>query len=273
MKRHLDMSETSAVIEVDQARAEGPRVYIRGDVDFRSAPGMREELQELLGKGHKRIYLHLHDIIFIGSSGISTLLDAAKLARELGVDLILVSPTRQIMHLVDIAGLKSLFKVEHPPVVKEDIPTSPHVPPKCVRWQLNEFVVPCDPALVADIRRRVGQIANSMPFSDEEVEDIKLAVGEAAANAYRYGCPDGDNSVIRVRCEGKHSGLCVEISDSGKGFDPACVPELQQGSLECGGRGIFFMKLTMDKVEFIKQKKGTMVRMFKKLRGGEGEMG
>jgi anti-sigma regulatory factor (Ser/Thr protein kinase) len=117
--------------------------------------------------------------------------------------------------------------------------------------------------MVADIRRRVGQVAESMPFKEDAVEDIKLAVGEASTNAFRYGCPDGEKSSIQVRAVGDSRSLIVEITDFGPGFEAEDICPPVFGCMEPGGRGIWFMRLTMDKVSFIRQENGTMVRMVK----------
>jgi serine/threonine-protein kinase RsbW len=102
-----------------------------------------------------------------------------------------------------------------------------------------------------------------MPFTENAIEDIKLAVGEASTNAFRYGCPEGENSCIQVRAVGDSKALTVEITDAGPGFDEADICPPTFGCIEPGGRGIWFMRLTMDEVCFTRQKTGTKVKMVK----------
>ena len=250
-------------MEVDLHTGGNPTVVVRGDIDFRYAPQIIKTVEKLLRHGHDRIDVQLAGVEFMDSSGISALLDSVKLAREHNARLVLVSPPRQLVHLLEESGFKPLFEFENLPVPAIAPEISPVSLP--VYWQMTEFTVPCNPELVADIRHRITQVTDSMPFTLQEIEDIKLAVGEAATNAFRYGCPHGMEDSIRVHCIGNSSGLTVEITDAGMGFDPALVPVPQFGSLEPGGRGIFFMRLTMDKVEFERLRKGTLVRMVKYL--------
>lgn len=249
------------LVDIEFRAGGAPRVVVRGDVDFRRAPEIREAIANLLEQGRKRVDVHLADVVFMDSSGISALLDSVRLARENNARLVLVSPTRQLMHLLEVSGFEPLFEFEQLPSAV--IPPVPRPVRPSVYWQMSEFSVPCDPELVADIRHRVAQIADSMPFTAEEIEDVKLAVGEAATNAFRYGCPGGRADSIRVRCIGDSGALTVEITDSGAGFDPGLVPQPALGSLEMGGRGLFFMKLAMDEVDFRWLDKGTCVRMVK----------
>lgn len=253
--------EPRMVVDVELRAGETPAVVLRGDVDFRRAPRITEAVARLLEQGHKRIDIQLANVEFMDSSGISALLDSVRLARERDARLVLVSPTRQLLRLLEESGFKPLFDFGQLPT-----PPAPSLPKSVsapVYWQMSEFSVPCDLEFVADIRNRVAQVADSMPFTAEDVADIKLAVGEAASNAFRYGCPGGRADSIGIRCIGDSSGLTVEVTDSGPGFDPSLVPEPGVGCLDLGGRGIFFMKLAMDKVEFVRLDQGMLVRLVK----------
>lgn len=261
MSRTCEPQKPGKVVRVRMKPEEHPKVVLQGDIDFRRASEIVDAVSGLLLGGHERIDIALERVEFMDSSGISALLDSVRLAGEKGARLVLVSPTRQLVHLLEVSGFKPLFEIEYPPV--KPSPAYPGTVRPGAAWQFSEFSVPCDPEYVSDIRRRVTQLTNSMPFTGEEVEDIKLAVGEASTNAFRYGCPRGCADTISVRCIGDSRGLTVEIIDSGKGFDPDRVPVPELGNLEPGGRGIFFMRLTMDKVEFERLDTGTLVRLVK----------
>ena len=251
------------VVEVDARAGRSPTVTMRGDIDFRRAPEIRKAVTKLLERGRKRIRVKLADVVFMDSSGISALLDLAKSADERGARLVLVSPTRQLLHLLEVSGFRSLFEFEKLPKPERPLPGPVGLP---IYWQMSEFSVPCDAELVANIRHRVTQVAESMPFGSEEIEDIKLAVGEAAANAFRYGCPRGRADRVNVRCIGDSQRLTVELTDAGPGFDPSLVPTPPLGSLQPGGRGIFFMRITMDEVAFSRLDRGMYVQMVKHVR-------
>lgn len=239
-----------------------PRVLVNGDIDFHTASEITQAVSDVLDQGHKRVDICLSDVEFMDSTGISALLNSAKLARDAQARLVLVSPTRQLLHILETSGFQRFFEFVDLPG-PASVVAHPVMTP--INWQISEFSVPCHPELVSDIRRRVAEVATSLPFTAEQIEDIKLGVGEAAANAYRHGCPSDALGTIHVRCVGDTSGLTIEITDYGPGFDPHQVPVPVAGNLECGGRGIFFMQLSMDEVGFERLTQGMRVRMVKYL--------
>ena len=128
-----------------------------------------------------------------------------------------------------------------------------------------EFEVASHPRLTSVIRRRVRQFAHSMPFTSDQLDDISIAVGEAATNAVKYGrSPLGPNTV-GIKAERRAGVLRIFISDSGPGFDPSkvCAPGI--GDLcECG-RGILCMSSLMDEVVFRPLSPGTCVELVKRV--------
>src|SRR5689334_20916813 len=73
------------------------------------------------------------------------------------------------------------------------------------------------------IRDRVMQAALQLPFSSGEIDDIHLAVGEAASNAVRHGCKCNADAKVSVRCWTQENELCIQVRDHGCGFDPSAV--------------------------------------------------
>ncbi len=126
-----------------------------------------------------------------------------------------------------------------------------------------EFEVPSRPEMIAYIRSRVVEYARTLPFTDEEIEDIRIAVGEAGSNAVRHGSI-GDCR-ISIRMEKRPDCLVVTISDKGCGFDPNVVRIPEPGELVENGRGIVFMRALMDEVKFRFTHPGTSVELIKYL--------
>lgn len=132
--------------------------------------------------------------------------------------------------------------------------------------EVLEFSVPSRPRLVSAIRYRVRKFARSMPFTPDQLDDISIAIGEAGANAVKYGSDPLGQHAIKVRAERSTGALRILISDSGPGFDPSkvCAPGI--GDLcECG-RGIMCMCSLMDEVVFHPLSPGTCVEMVKQVR-------
>jgi anti-sigma regulatory factor (Ser/Thr protein kinase) len=122
--------------------------------------------------------------------------------------------------------------------------------------------------MLAEIRSRVVEFARSMPFSRDQIEDIRLAVGEAGANAIRHGRAPGSCN-IHVKMERYPGCLKVQISDSGCGFDPRSVTVPPPASLRAGGRGIMLMRALVDEVEFHFTSPGTRVDLTKRFQTGQ----
>ena len=53
--------------------------------------------------------------------------------------------------------------------------------------QETEFELPSRPSQVSHVRDRVRKVARSMQFTPDQIDDICIAVGEAATNAVKHG--------------------------------------------------------------------------------------
>jgi len=103
------------------------------------------------------------------------------------------------------------------------------------------------------IRDFVSKVANEVGFSEEDVNQIELAVDEASANVVKHAYPKkGRNIEIVVQYD--PASFEVLVRDHGKGFNPKkVVPPNMKEYLEMyqvGGLGIHLMKSLMDRVEF-----------------------
>ena len=130
-----------------------------------------------------------------------------------------------------------------------------------------EFEVPGRAEMLALIRSRVVEFARSMPFTDDEIEDIRLAVGEASANAIRHGRAAAPCKV-GVRMERRPRSLKINITDQGCGFDPGSITPPAANSLDETGRGIMLMRALVDRVRFRFTHPGTRVELTKRVRVG-----
>ncbi|MER5258189.1 MULTISPECIES: STAS domain-containing protein [unclassified Streptomyces] len=93
--------------------ATGPVLAITGDLDHRTAPALRREVDRLtLDTGHLLV-LDLAGLEFCDSSGITVLLAARNLAREQGADMALAAVPANTVRILRIAGLDRVFTL-HP---------------------------------------------------------------------------------------------------------------------------------------------------------------
>jgi serine/threonine-protein kinase RsbW len=118
-------------------------------------------------------------------------------------------------------------------------------------------------AVVEDLLRR-------LELGDDDRHWIGLAVREAVANAIKHG--NGADPAKQVEVEVRLDGQDVEVSvrDEGEGFDPSTVadPLAPENLLRPGGRGIFYMRSLMDRVEYrFGADGGTEVVLRKRIKG------
>lgn len=124
--------------------------------------------------------------------------------------------------------------------------------------------IPSQGSKVAGVRRKVADIARRFGFSDSEIFDIKVAVGEACANAVEHGSPEGRQNDVIVNCHVEGQALIIEVSDQGA-FKPR-FPTFDS-RLNYRGRGLPFMLALMDDVEIQETEIGTTVRLVKLRKG------
>jgi serine/threonine-protein kinase RsbW len=99
--------------------------------------------------------------------------------------------------------------------------------------------------------------------------EVELALREALSNAVIHGNRMDSRKLVHVRCRCKlEKGLCLTVTDEGRGFDTRAVLDpLAGGNLEAEhGRGIQLMKSAMDKVFF--ERGGREVHLHKKAASG-----
>ena len=96
-----------------------------------------------------------------------------------------------------------------------------------------------------DLCRRAGCKA------DEEYW-LLTALREALANAVRHGNRQNPDQVVRVFFTIENSTATIRVEDEGDGFEPADVPDptTPENLLRPSGRGIFYMRQFMNRVEF-----------------------
>ena len=82
-----------------------------GEVDFETAPDLDAALTKVERLGVSRIVLDMSGLTFIDTSGLNRLVLALKRQRENGGDVVLQSPRRQTMRVLEIVGLTNVFTI------------------------------------------------------------------------------------------------------------------------------------------------------------------
>ncbi len=122
--------------------------------------------------------------------------------------------------------------------------------------------LPSKPEYVSIARLTASVIGNNVGFDIEEIEDIKVAVGEACNNAILHG--NSSESYFELDFDVKEDRINIEVRDNGSGFDIRTYDEPDLENPKENGLGIFIIKTLMDEVEIIgKNSEGTKLIMTK----------
>lgn len=257
----MEINKLDGDLEILVEYSEEPVIALRGEADFRNTARLRLAIRSLASGGKPSINVNLKELVFMDSTGVSALIDAAEAVTAEGGEVRLVFPSAHLIGVLAKSGFLEKFACEMP---RETAPKSECV--TAAAGDVAEFEVPGRPEMISHIRARAAEFAGALPFSPEEIEDIKLAVGEASANAVRHGASPNWCRVA-VRMEKSRDALKISISDRGCGFDPSSVRDPDAGALTEGGRGIMFMRMLMDEVTFHPANPGTRVEMVKRVGG------
>ncbi|MHB9125720.1 MAG: ATP-binding protein, partial [Armatimonadota bacterium] len=208
---------------------------------------VRDIFEHLLATGCKSAAVDCSKLVLNGNSDAFVEVLALPVSR--GMKVRLLSPPQSLDSALASAGLLERITFEDA------------VSPK-IEWKSCSFAAPARASALAGIRNKVSLLAAAMPFSTRQIEDIRLAVGEAATNAVKYGPTQG--SMVLVRCFRHDDRFVVDICDAGCGFDPEAEICREPDALREGSRGLYFIELLMDEVDF-RFACGTTVRLVKKL--------
>lgn len=116
---------------------------------------------------------------------------------------------------------------------------------------------------LAAVRNFVAEVADSCGFDSHLIYDIKVAVGEAIANAVEHGSPLGKANRVKVVCDCAGDTLNIKIID--QGVFKRSLPNPEE-NVSYRGHGILLMLALMDKVTIDESAQGTTVSLAKRLR-------
>ncbi len=133
--------------------------------------------------------------------------------------------------------------------------------------EVVELEIPARPDFLSLARLVITGAATIEPtFSDDRIEDLRIAVSEAVTNAVEAHASSGAHERVVLRCDLADDRIEVEVIDRGSGFDPstadaAPAPEHPDRLLHESGLGIPLMRELVDETEFRASPSGTVVRL------------
>jgi serine/threonine-protein kinase RsbW len=127
-----------------------------------------------------------------------------------------------------------------------------------------ELRIPNKAEWVAVARLAVAAVANRLPFSMEEIEDLKLAIAEACTNAIQHAV---NASSIEIVCEAFPDELRLTVRDHGNMSASEMLPQSQADFPESRANlGVFLIRSLMDEVKYtLDPNHGTNLVMVKKV--------
>jgi serine/threonine-protein kinase RsbW len=114
-------------------------------------------------------------------------------------------------------------------------------------------------------RLAVAGVARGLPFGQEEIVDLKLAVTEACGNVVRHAYADGDGAgEVEIDLVPGPDRLEIVVEDQGSGIELP-LSEPPPAPTESGGMGLSIMRTVVDELQVERGPggRGTVVHMTK----------
>ena len=123
--------------------------------------------------------------------------------------------------------------------------------------RVHKLTIPSSTRYLEDVRQFVESHASDAKFSDDTVEQLKMAVDEACANVIKHAYKGEGQHPIDIAVIVQPDRFTVRIRDEGEGFDAEKYqePDLMKfaRARRAGGLGVHIMRRLMDQVEYKKR--------------------
>lgn len=83
----------------------------RGDIDMSRAPAFREHVRRAINGGVPKVVIDLSEVEYMDSSGLATLVEAMRNAKQASVGLTLCGLHQKVLAIFEIARLHQFFKI------------------------------------------------------------------------------------------------------------------------------------------------------------------
>ncbi len=223
---------------------------IGGDIDIAVVPDVRRALDQAIDTGCDNVVIDLTEVGYADSSALGLLVWLDHRLQPLGGKAVLAGANQDVARILELSGLLSVSgSLEVCGDVVGAMSRFKPAEKEAPEAEWTESVdVPIDVRQLASVREHVYAMISSMGFTESALFDIKVALGEALANAVRHGSPTDGGGGIHVDVTAYPDRLVLEVIDTGSGFDGDHVSADDLYAI--GGRGIMFMRTLMDQVCF-----------------------
>lgn len=87
--------------------------------------------------------------------------------------------------------------------------------------------VPPDPDQVRTARLFAAAVARHYGADEDRVEDLKVAISEAATNSIKAHMNSSVSDPVRISAASEHAGLRFTVQDAGPGFSTSAIPNVR----------------------------------------------
>lgn len=242
-------------------------VRLRGEIDMSTVPEIRTSVESAVLSGCANVVLDLANVSYADSSALGLIVWLDRLLEPRQGKLVLAGANRDVGRVLELSGLVGLAPTIVAAVDVSEAVSGLDMPDRSSEplW-FDTLSLSADVEALPSIRARVCELLDEVEMSEAAIFDVRVAVGEALANAIRHGSPGGVADVVRVTVAAFRDRVAISVIDSGTGFDgtPGASDDLYAAS----GRGVMFMRALMDRVEFAEGPGGgTSVTLVKHLDG------
>lgn len=103
-------------LKIDQSEHNSKtRITVRGEVDLYTSPDLRKAIMKAVPASRSGVEIELSGVEYMDSSGVATLVEGFKIARESSTSFVLVAPSSSVRRVLELARLDSVFEIEQAP--------------------------------------------------------------------------------------------------------------------------------------------------------------
>lgn len=238
--------------------------HLEGDVDLAAVPDIRDAVESQIVSGCTCVVLDLEHVEYADSSALGLLVWMDRRLGPVGGKVVLAAADRNVSRVLELSGLVGVAPSLSTASDVDEALGGLRLPAEHREplWE-RTLTVRARADQMSRLRTLVCELVRPLGLSESALFDLKVAVGEALANAVRHGS-SSDADDIDATVSAYDDRVIVSVRDQGTGFDGSAVSG--DDVYASGGRGVMFMRALADAVEFSRSEgAGTLVRLTKRL--------
>lgn len=107
------MPEAGRNLRIEVADTTSPTtVMLVGEIDISTSGRVREALIAISSSGENKVVVDMSNVTFMDSTGLAALVGPLKRFRSMNGEIVLRSPNRGVLKVLEITGLTRVFTIE-----------------------------------------------------------------------------------------------------------------------------------------------------------------